>query len=528
MVADFPLFGVGLGGWPDLYPHYRRPPWSPFFARQVGDDYIQLVAETGLIGSALVGWLVCAIFVRLHRGTRNLAPREFSRFAGVYGGIMAAMVHEVFDFSLRTPANAFLFAILSAIALRLALTHDRDSQPQIAVRGTRFSYLTTCILCLGALVLGVATATQDGSAYPYEVAGTRSLSDAAAFLVAHPAMAAAHLRLIDQSQRPLPADIELKQLTAAVWLDPNSPVARDAYARRMLGSGRKAAGLREVTESVYRAPQADLHTYLAPQLVPWLLPEEQDAIQTGFRRAVAARFGGALSAMLTFFDTLGRYADSARLSEQAAQSATNPTDKLEYLLFAGRTYAEAGDQASAFRTLTEALALAPTDPTPYVELARDVYGPSRQIHQLQLTIEAGKRAGADPFALDLALADGAQLANDHVAAEAALVEAQSYRADFDTAMRLGTLYLNDQDFARAVIAFEHAVDLKPDSPAAWSTLGEAEEAQYDYGAATKAYARAHALAPGDVRLAEAYENFQHRIADSPPAFGTTTGATPNR
>lgn len=51
MIADFPVFGVGLGCWPEIFPHYQRPPAMQFFYRQPENDYIQFLAETGLAGA---------------------------------------------------------------------------------------------------------------------------------------------------------------------------------------------------------------------------------------------------------------------------------------------------------------------------------------------------------------------------------------------------------------------------------------------------------------------------------------------
>ncbi|MGH7916751.1 MAG: O-antigen ligase family protein, partial [Candidatus Binataceae bacterium] len=56
MVRDYPLFGVGLGCWPEIFNHYLRPPWISFFYRQAENDYLQFAAETGLAGVALLIW----------------------------------------------------------------------------------------------------------------------------------------------------------------------------------------------------------------------------------------------------------------------------------------------------------------------------------------------------------------------------------------------------------------------------------------------------------------------------------------
>ncbi|HTY56080.1 MAG TPA: O-antigen ligase family protein, partial [Candidatus Binataceae bacterium] len=56
MIREFPLLGVGLGCWPELFPYYHRPPWQSGRFLEAHNDYLQLLAETGLVGLALLAW----------------------------------------------------------------------------------------------------------------------------------------------------------------------------------------------------------------------------------------------------------------------------------------------------------------------------------------------------------------------------------------------------------------------------------------------------------------------------------------
>jgi hypothetical protein len=41
MIHDFPLFGVGMGAWGELFTRYVSPPWSQFFYyRETHNDYL--------------------------------------------------------------------------------------------------------------------------------------------------------------------------------------------------------------------------------------------------------------------------------------------------------------------------------------------------------------------------------------------------------------------------------------------------------------------------------------------------------
>ena len=69
MIADFPVFGIGLGVWPDLYRKYTRPPWSPVFMNAAHNEYLQLLTEIGAIGFLLVA----AILIYISRRTSLIA-----------------------------------------------------------------------------------------------------------------------------------------------------------------------------------------------------------------------------------------------------------------------------------------------------------------------------------------------------------------------------------------------------------------------------------------------------------------------
>lgn len=515
MIADFPLFGVGLGAWPEIFPHYQRAPWMPFFFRAAENDYVQFIAETGACGALALVWLGAALVSGLRRGGRSLAERHWPLFAGLVGGLVAALIHEGFDFALHTPANAWLFTILLALALRVALgTGLAAATPRIRIapRVVRAPALWAPLGGLIALGLMVAVYTQDGGAYPYDVLTEGNLRHAEAHLIAHPAMSGAHLALAQLIAPAAPGEIRVALLRAAVWLDPNDPAARDRYAEALLLAGRKTAGLAQVTLSVYRAPRPEAHQYLAPPLIPWLLPEEQTAIKDGFERAIQAGFAGTTAALAEFYRELGRYRDIAELYTRAASAARDPAARQADLIEAGRNYGLLGEQAAAVKTLRAAAAIAPADPRPYAELARSVFGPAGQLAAANTAIQQGLRAGADPYPLYVALADAAEQAGDRTAAEAALEQALRGRAAFDLAMRLGDLYLVDKRYGHAVRILTRATVINPGSANAWFALGQAHKGAYDYYAAGQDYARAQALAPTSRYLGSVYADFERHTA----------------
>jgi tetratricopeptide (TPR) repeat protein len=515
IIADYPLLGVGLGGWPELYPHYQRPPWMPFFFREAENDYLQLAAETGLAGIALMLWLGVAVVDAIRRGAVRLTEREWPLLAGLSGGIVAMIVHAGFDFSLHTPANALLLVVLIALALRMTLADHRSTDAarlRQASRASRFFHLGTGLGLIAASGLIVAAFAQDGAGYPYSITSRRGFAQAAVNVMAHPAMAAAHLALVESMGQRAPVGLRRAELSGAVWLNPNDPAARDQYAQNLLLAGNKAQALHEISESVFRAPSLAAHYYLAAPLIPWLMPDEQTAAASGFAQAVDQHFPGALTEMALFYGDLGRYEEIASLYKKAAQGETDPKQRLDFLILAGKNYGLARETTAAVSSLRATVSLNSTDARPYAELARSVYGPNHQMGAANSVVQEGMRNGANPFELQVALADAAEAAGDRESEENALAQALRYHTPIETVMRLGNLYFAGHQFDRAIEVFTQATMLSPDSGAAWFALGESNEGSYDYVSASRDYARACRIEPTNRAYAQALADFTRRVA----------------
>jgi tetratricopeptide (TPR) repeat protein len=314
--------------------------------------------------------------------------------------------------------------------------------------------------------------------------------------------------------RAASAALRLDQLRAAVWLDPNQPSARDLYAQSLLLAGREREGLSQVSLAVYRAPKLNEHYYLEPRVVPWLLPVEQEAIARGFDWAVQARFDVAAKDLGKFYVQLGRYREAGTLEVAEAREAADDAERADYLVRAGRDYESAGDVATAARVLKQASISDPANPQPYVELAKMIYGPRHDFAGADAAIRQGIANGADPYMLEMAVADTAMAVGDDTAAEKALLAAIHYQPSFEAKLRLGDVYMNEGRDDRAALTFQQAIDLRPDSAQAYDALGRANEGAYNYFEAAKAYRRATELAPNDPHLRQNYNDFERRTAES--------------
>jgi O-antigen ligase len=126
LIKDYPLVGAGPGSWYIVFPRYRGSDLANFFD-YAHNDYVQFVAESGVIGAVMlgvmVGWtLVVGLLAQYRR--RDPLMRGLS-FASIMG-LTAILIHSSVDFNLQIPSNAMLFMVLLAFAW-ISLYLDRRS-----------------------------------------------------------------------------------------------------------------------------------------------------------------------------------------------------------------------------------------------------------------------------------------------------------------------------------------------------------------------------------------------------------------
>ena len=114
--AAHPVLGAGLGAFADAFPPVKRA-HGDVRTTHAEDDALEFAAESGLAGLALAAWLaflvVRGVALRLRHGRD---PFRKAIAVGAAGAAAALAVHSLFDFNLRLPANALVFASLLGLA----------------------------------------------------------------------------------------------------------------------------------------------------------------------------------------------------------------------------------------------------------------------------------------------------------------------------------------------------------------------------------------------------------------------------
>ena len=123
MIDGHLILGRGLGTFQWSFPAYERlEPDVP--AKYAHNDYLQALAEVGVVGLALLVW---TFLVAWRIAVRNLRQSDDPLARGIglalIGALTATALQEITDFSLYIPATALLLAVLMGMNVR-AGTHD--------------------------------------------------------------------------------------------------------------------------------------------------------------------------------------------------------------------------------------------------------------------------------------------------------------------------------------------------------------------------------------------------------------------
>ena len=119
LIRAYPWFGCGLGGFESAFGKFQIS-MPTFIVDYAHNDYLQCLAEMGVIGATIVAILFGTIFSTSIRATLRQESVDAKCLAiGCVSSITAMMLHSLVDFNLQIPANSLALAWVSGVALGL-------------------------------------------------------------------------------------------------------------------------------------------------------------------------------------------------------------------------------------------------------------------------------------------------------------------------------------------------------------------------------------------------------------------------
>jgi O-antigen ligase len=113
---DHPWTGTGLGTLQTVFPRYETL-YDGKVVNHAHNDYLEALAETGLLGGFCCAWFLGILFLESMRRSMEL-NRSFAAALHLSGlvGCTGFLVHSLVDFNLHIPANALLFLLMANLA----------------------------------------------------------------------------------------------------------------------------------------------------------------------------------------------------------------------------------------------------------------------------------------------------------------------------------------------------------------------------------------------------------------------------
>ncbi len=113
---DHPLFGTGMGSFATAFPPHQLEV-SDLVTEHAHNDYVEALAETGLLGGILI-LAIAALFLVITFKSLHIQLKRDPGWIQLGAGISCCglMVHSFVDFNLHIPANAAWFALCAGLA----------------------------------------------------------------------------------------------------------------------------------------------------------------------------------------------------------------------------------------------------------------------------------------------------------------------------------------------------------------------------------------------------------------------------
>jgi len=113
---DHPWTGTGLGTLPTVFPAYETL-YDAKFVNHAHNDYLEALADTGIVGGACCAAFVGTLFFFSLRQLLQI-DKPFAAALHISGLVACVgfLVHSFVDFNLHIPSNALLFFLMAYLA----------------------------------------------------------------------------------------------------------------------------------------------------------------------------------------------------------------------------------------------------------------------------------------------------------------------------------------------------------------------------------------------------------------------------
>lgn len=142
----YPVIGTGANGLRMAYPLHRTT--SGKWLVNAENEYVQFLAEGGLVGLLLAGGLTIAA---LRRVNRSSDPDSRTLRIAVIGAVLTAAVHCAFDFPVRLPLYAIVLSSLIGLILHAPASRESSRRRLFRLAPAVVGVASAAVLAMGPL-----------------------------------------------------------------------------------------------------------------------------------------------------------------------------------------------------------------------------------------------------------------------------------------------------------------------------------------------------------------------------------------
>lgn len=160
VIKDYPIFGIGGGGWAAIYKSYID---SDYNSRQVHNQFLQVWVESGVIGFLAFTsiWLIFAIVFYLNYKRKQLSLATQQLWTSAFIPVIAIGLHSIIDWHFAMTSVGFLlFSLLGA-----GMSMDQIKWFKWRNQDKDGSKINVIILGSFAILIGVIMAFYSGTLF---------------------------------------------------------------------------------------------------------------------------------------------------------------------------------------------------------------------------------------------------------------------------------------------------------------------------------------------------------------------------
>ncbi len=240
--SDYPVLGCGLGTFRDYYPRYKRME-GIYTAQYAHNEYLNLLAEMGIVGFILFGWIIIKLL-------QSVIPGKLL-YPGFFAALCSVLIQAGVEFNLHNIAITFPCCFL--IGIILPKEKKETNQTSYMVKISVYLVIIFLMLLFGLIHLS-AQFYKRGQNFLKEGKLIQAKANISRSVLTNPVVAEYHMQLGDIYEKEGYFLNALDEFKIAVELEPRNVWYKKKLAQKYFRWGRLDKSIKEYEQIVRLAP----------------------------------------------------------------------------------------------------------------------------------------------------------------------------------------------------------------------------------------------------------------------------------